>query len=57
MTRDELIDQYFDWMYQLVVDDRYSNKSYRKLFARLYDTGIHLYDSDGRQPGRRRHRP
>ena len=38
MTRDELSDQYFDWMYQLVVDDRYSNKSYRKLFARLYDT-------------------
>ena len=38
MTRDELIDQYFDWVYQLVVDDRYSNKSYRKLFARLYDT-------------------
>ena len=56
MTRDELIDQYFDWMYQLVVDDRYSNKSYRKLFARLYDTE-YLYDSDGRQPGRRRHRP
>jgi hypothetical protein len=38
LTRDELIDQYFDWMYQLVVDDRYSNKSYRKLFVRLYDT-------------------
>lgn len=38
MTRDKLIDQYFDWMYQLVVDDRYSNKSYRKLFSRLYDT-------------------
>lgn len=38
MTRDEVIDQYFDWMYQLAVDDRYSNKSYRKLFARLYDT-------------------
>lgn len=38
MTRDELIDQYFDWMYRLVVDDRYSNKSYRKLFVRLYDT-------------------
>ena len=33
MTRNELIDQYFDWMYQLVVDNRYS-KSYRKLFAR-----------------------
>lgn len=38
MTRNELIDQYFDWIYQLLVDDRYSNKSYRKLFARLYDT-------------------
>ena len=38
MTRDELIDRYFDWMYQLVVDDRYSNKSYRKLFCRLHDT-------------------
>lgn len=38
MTRDELIDRYFDWMYQLVVDDRYSNQSYRKLFVRLYDT-------------------
>lgn len=38
MTRDELIDQYFDWMYQLVVDDRYSNKSYRRLFSRLHDT-------------------
>lgn len=38
MTRDKLIDQYFNWMYQLVVDDRYSNKSYRKLFSRLYDT-------------------
>lgn len=38
MTKNELIDQYFDWMYQLVVDDRYSNKSYRKLFSRLHDT-------------------
>ena len=37
MTRNELIDQYFDWMYQLVVDNRYS-KSYRKLFIRLHDT-------------------
>lgn len=36
MTKAELTAQYFDWMYQLVVDDRYS-KSYRKLFARLYD--------------------
>lgn len=38
MTKDELINRYFDWMYQLVVDDRYSNQSYRKLFARLHDT-------------------
>lgn len=37
MTRDELLNRYFDWMYQLVVDDRYS-KSYRKLFVRLHDT-------------------
>ena len=38
MTKDELIDQYFNWMYQLVVDDRYSTKSYRKLLSRLHDT-------------------
>ena len=38
LTKNELIDQYFDWMYRFVVDDRYSNKSYRKLFCRLHDT-------------------
>ena len=38
MTRNELIDLYFHWMYQLVVDNRYSNKSYSKLFSRLHDT-------------------
>lgn len=38
MTQDELVNRYFEWMYQLVTDDRYSNKSYRKLFAALYDT-------------------
>ena len=38
MTTNELIDRYFDWMYQLVVDDRYYSKSYRKLFSRLHDT-------------------
>ena len=37
MTKNELIDRYFDWMYQLVVDDRYY-ESYRKLFVQLYDT-------------------
>ena len=48
MTKDELIDCYFDWMYQLVVDDRYSNKSYRKLFARLHDTEfIFMIPMDG----------
>lgn len=38
MTRNELNDQYFDWMYQLVVDDRYSDQSYHKLFFSLHDT-------------------
>lgn len=36
MSKNELIDQYFGWMYQLVVDNRC--KSYRKLFTRLHDT-------------------
>lgn len=40
MIKDELLDRYFDWMYQLVVDDRYFNKSYRRLFAQLYDTNF-----------------
>lgn len=38
MTKDELTDRYFNWMYQLMVDDRYSDRSYRKLFSRLHDT-------------------
>lgn len=37
MNRNELINRYFDWMYQLVVDDRYS-ESYHKLFSKLFDT-------------------
>lgn len=37
MTKNELNDRYFDWIYQLVVDERYS-KPYRKLFSRLHDT-------------------
>ena len=37
MTRDELVNRYFDWMYQLVVD-RYSKLSYRRLFAKLHST-------------------
>ena len=39
MTKSELNDPYFEWMYRLVVDDRYSNKSYRRLFYKLHDTG------------------
>lgn len=38
MTRDELVNRYLDWMYQLVVDDRYTGYSYHKLFDRLYNT-------------------
>lgn len=37
MTEHELTRRYFDWMYELVADDRYS-KSYRTLFTRLNDT-------------------
>lgn len=39
MTRDELNNAYFEWMYQLVCDKQYSKKlSYRKLLCRLHDT-------------------
>lgn len=38
MTKSELNGPYFEWMYRLVVDDRYSNKSYRRLFYKLHDT-------------------
>ena len=39
MTRDELNNAYFDWMYQLVCDDEYSRGlSYRKLLYLLHDT-------------------
>lgn len=37
MTRDELVNQYFNWMYHLVIN-RYSKLSYRKLFVRLHST-------------------
>ena len=39
MTRDELKNLYFEWMRQLVCNDRYSKRlSYRKLLTLLYDT-------------------
>lgn len=37
MTKDELNNLYFDWMYQLVCDERYAKVlSYRKLLMRLH---------------------
>jgi len=50
LTKDELANRYFDWMYQLVADDRYLDEthSYHKLFARLYDTEfVYLIPMDG----------
>ena len=37
MTKNELNDAYFDWMYQLVFDGRYSKRlSYQKLLRELH---------------------
>ena len=37
MTKNELNDAYFNWMYQLVFDGRYSKRlSYRKLLRELH---------------------
>lgn len=39
MTRDELINEYFEWMYRLVCNDEYYKRlSYRKLLYFLHDT-------------------
>lgn len=40
MTRKELINKYFEWMYQLVYKD-IKDVSYQKLFCQLYDTPFH----------------
>lgn len=38
MVRDELNKRYFEWMYQLVCDNRYSRKtSYKKLLRHLHE--------------------
>lgn len=48
MTKSELNDQYFDWLYQLVVDRRYSKQTYINLFERLYQTEFtYLIPMDG----------
>lgn len=39
MTKDELNNAYFEWMYQLVCNEQYSKRlSYRKLLYLLHDT-------------------
>lgn len=48
MRAAQLTSQYFDWMYRLVCDERFSKRlSYRKLLAYLYDTEfIFVLDMD-----------
>lgn len=38
MTRSEIKNEYFDWMYNLVCGDRYSGASFIKLLRYLHDT-------------------
>ena len=39
MRKDEILNEYFEWLYQLVCGDRYSNAiSYKKLLAYLHHT-------------------
>lgn len=53
MTENELIHEYFEWMYNLVCNDspsnkRYLKRSYRKLLSHLHDIEfIYLIDMDG----------
>ncbi len=49
MTKHELRNEYFQWMYQLVYHQKYSRKlSYQKLLSHLYDTSFtYLIEMDG----------
>lgn len=49
MTKNQLIDEYLDWMYQKVYNDRYSKKtSYRRLLRYLYSVNFtYTIDMDG----------
>lgn len=49
MTQDTLINEYFEWMYQLVCENRYTRRrSYRKLLMKLHDTEfIYTIGMDG----------
>lgn len=49
MTRNEIIDAYFNWMYKLVCDGRFSKKSsYRRLFKHLHSRPFtYIIELDG----------
>ncbi len=48
MSSNELIDRYFDWIYELVMDNRCHDPSYRRLFSMLYDTEfMYMIPMDG----------
>ena len=39
MTRDSILNEYFEWLYDLVCEERFAKElSYRKLLIRLHDT-------------------
>ena len=48
MTHELLLNEYFDWMYDLVFDEKYfKESSYRRLLWRLHDIPfIHILDMD-----------
>lgn len=48
MTKNELKHLYFEWMCQLVCDERYSKITYRKLMRRLHEIDFEwIIDMDG----------
>ena len=49
MTRNEINDAYFDWMYNLVCDGKYSKRrSYRKLFEHMHNRPFtYILEMDG----------
>jgi hypothetical protein len=39
MTRDEIINEYFDWLYDIACHNKLSNRhAYKRLFAHIHDT-------------------
>jgi hypothetical protein len=49
MTKDELNNEYFEWMYQLVCNEQYSRRlSYRKLLTHLHEIEfVYIIGMDG----------